>query len=373
MANVERLPSGHYRVTVQLAGRRARGTAATKREAMQLRARLLADLQAETAAGGRRRPVGTSAVPVSELLDRRINTHPYSPTTATDLKRVRDRLPAAFLATPVTEISVVDLDRLYDRLAADGWSPNRIRRAHNLISVSLDQARRWQWIARNPARDARPPKIARHEATPAPPSAVGRVLEVLADDPAATAYVRLAATTGARRGELVALRWADIDLEAGRVAITKALIYTPTVGIAEKATKTDRKGRRVVSIDPDTIAALRRLRVTTVEALLAAGLCLGDDAWVFSHRWGITPWRPDYISRRWHQACAEAGVTGVRLHDLRHLVATELIAAGVDPARVAGRLGHARVSTTLDTYAHWLPERDREAADIIAARLRGAG
>jgi len=116
MANIERLPSGSYRVTVQLAGQRRRGTAATKADAGQLRARLLAELQAASPRT-RRLPSGARSVPVAELLDRQIADPGYSPTTHTDLQRVRDRLPAEFRATPVVDVTVADLDRLYDNLA----------------------------------------------------------------------------------------------------------------------------------------------------------------------------------------------------------------------------------------------------------------
>jgi integrase len=118
------------------------------------------------------------------------------------------------------------------------------------------------------------------------------------------------------------------------------------------------------------VDVLKRLRADEAKRLLAVGLRIGPKSWVFSDRLGTDPWRPDRPTQRWVRLRkVTPELAGVRLHDLRHLVATELLAAGVDLAVVAGRLGHSSPRTTLGVYGHALPGREREAADIIAARL----
>ncbi|MGH9152008.1 MAG: site-specific integrase [Acidimicrobiales bacterium] len=131
----------------------------------------------------------------------------------------------------------------------------------------------------------------------------------------------MAAATGAHRSELVALRWCDVDLDAGRVTISR-------------------------------------------------GVVTGPDAYLFSAEVDAgTPWHPDSASRSFARLCRRTGVTGIRLHDLRHFVATRLLSAGADVRTVAGRLGHRNAAITLNVYSHFLAEADRDAADLLGRLL----
>jgi integrase len=146
------------------------------------------------------------------------------------------------------------------------------------------------------------------------------------------------------------------------------LAYAPESGVVQTEGKTGKAGHRVVAIDADLVAELKAHRVAQVEMALAAGL--PKPVWVFSHDAGVTPWRPDHVSREFRRLRDKAGVPStVRLHDLRHFVATELLAAGVPLKVVSERLGHRQLSTTADTYGHYVPAADKEAADVMA-RLR---
>ena len=140
----------------------------------------------------------------------------------------------------------------------------------------------------------------------------------------------------------------------------------------ERPTKTH--SRRVVALDEGTMRVLRAHREREEATATACGVELGAQAFVFSRRPGGTvPVRPENATATFAATARAAGIDGVSLKDAtRHLAATRLIAAGVDVRTVAGRLGHANASTTLDVYAHWLPERDREAATIIGAELDDA-
>ncbi len=169
----------------------------------------------------------------------------------------------------------------------------------------------------------------------------------------------------------MALRWSDFDLESGRVSIERGLVRGSD-GFVEKDTKTHSSRR--VALDPRTVDVVRTHRRRALELGLAAGVKVDPSGYLFAvDLMGKTPLRPDSMSRSFRRVQAQAGVDGVRLHDLRHYVATQLLAAGVDVRTVAGRLGHRSASTTLNVYSHFLPEADRAASEVLASLLPTPG
>lgn len=177
----------------------------------------------------------------------------------------------------------------------------------------------------------------------------------------------LAAATGARRSELLALHWSDIDEASARMTISRALVNGPN-GLVVKDTKTH--GVRRVALDPKTAEVLAEHRRRAEKASNACDVVMARDAYVFSHEPDSSaPWRPDSTTRAFRLLVKRAGTPGVRLHDLRHYVATRLLAAGVDVRTVAGRLGHRNASTTLNVYAHFVQDADVEAAAVLARLL----
>jgi integrase len=176
-------------------------------------------------------------------------------------------------------------------------------------------------------------------------------------------YILLAAATGARRSELIALRWADLDLDRASVWIARGIVLGFD-GVVEKDTKTH--AARRVSLDPTTVAAMAAHRARAVDRAQLCGHELDDGAFLFSNEAdGSKCWYPDSVSRSFARLCRKAGLKGARLHDLRHYVATRLLSAGVDVRTVAGRLGHRNAATTLNVYSHFLVESDREAANVL--------
>jgi integrase len=202
------------------------------------------------------------------------------------------------------------------------------------------------------------------EIAPPTPAQLAKLQKAIdASDPEFGVFVRLSAMTGARRSEVLALRWTDVDLERGVVTIGRGLVQGPD-GLVEKDTKTHQTRR--VALDAPTTAALVDHRRPPSSEPSSAASTLAGDAFVFAGEVaGTTPWYPDSASRRFRKACDDAGLTRVRLHDLRHYVATRLLSAGVDVRTVAGRLGHRNAATTLNVYSHFVPEADQEAAEIL--------
>lgn len=194
-----------------------------------------------------------------------------------------------------------------------------------------------------------------------------------AEDPEWAAYLRVAAALGARRGEVCALRWSAIDFDAGAVVINRALIRTPD-GFVERDYPKTASSRRRVALDPGTVAVLTDHRAYQAERAAACGASLRPDAYVFSVEVdGSRAWNPMVVTHRFTRLRRRVGLEHVRLHDLRHYVATQLISGGVDVRTVAGRLGHANPSVTLSTYAAWVPARDQEAALLMGSLLDPVG
>ncbi len=171
------------------------------------------------------------------------------------------------------------------------------------------------------------------------------------------------APTGMRRGELCALRWSDVDLDTGTLHVTRSVVVVPS-GLAEKTTKTDRG--RSVALDPVGVAVMTQHRARSTRWVREAGVVVAPNAFVFSPSVeATTPLRPDNVTSFFIRVRNEVGAPQVRLHDLRHFIATQLIGAGVDVRTVAGRLGHSDPSVTLRVYSHALEERDRAAAAVM--------
>jgi integrase len=293
----------------------------------------------------------------------------HSPTTLRTYRAqidhtIRPRLGVMLLH----RLTARHLYDLYGLMKAVGQGPKTIRNHHAIISAALHQAVRWGWVRRNVAEQAKPPRLSQRR--PEAPS-VDVVRQIVAKaeerDPRLAPLLMLAALTGMRRGELCALRWSDVDLMAGEVRVARSLVCTPG-GLAEKGTKTDRARR--IALDPVGVALLTGHRARVMDWVAQAGGELALDAFVFSPFIEATkPFRPDNVTSFFIRIRKAAGAEKVRLHDLRHFTATQLIGAGVDVRTVAGRLGHSDPSLTLRVYSHAIEERDRAAAAIMGTVL----
>lgn len=173
-------------------------------------------------------------------------------------------------------------------------------------------------------------------------------------------FLILAATTGARWGQLLALKWADVDFEHSSLSFQRAWVEGPN-GPVLAPTKTRRSHR--VALDPYTQHLLEE-QWTVVSAGTIGDL---DVAFVFSHHpLGGRPWNPNWVTKQFIRHRRAAGIEHFRLHDLRHFMATQMLGSGVAVPVVSARLAHARASTTLNVYAHAIPGADIEAAQLIS-------
>ncbi|MFI6331980.1 tyrosine-type recombinase/integrase [Micromonospora chersina] len=247
-------------------------------------------------------------------------------------------------------------------------SASTVRQIHWILSGALNRAVRWRWIAINPADQAEKPAAPHPD--PQPPSAAdaARILKEAWRDPDWGALVWLAMTTGARRGELCALRWHHLDLDAGVLTLRRSAYLDTNGELQEKDTKTHQQRR--IALDPETIEVLRELHARYLDRLAELDMREATDAYVFSpepdSRRG---YRPDTVTQRYGRLSARLGIHS-HIHALRHYSATELVNAGVDVRTVAGRLGHGGGgTTTLRVYTAWLSESDQRAASTLVARM----
>ena len=228
---------------------------------------------------------------------------------------------------------------------------------------------RWGWVAVNPASLARPPRVlTRARSPPEPDSVLCLIAEAEHADPDLACFLLLAATTGARRGELCALRWSDLDMKTGAPTISRSIVETQVSALIEKDTKTHSSRR--IALDSGSIAALSLQRTRCQRRAESCGVRLSDSAHVFSaDPAGGRPWVPNEVTKQFIRIRRSVGLESVRLHDLRHFTATCLLSEGVRVRTVSGRLGHANATTTLGVYAHFVEESDRDAADKIGSIL----
>ncbi len=230
----------------------------------------------------------------------------------------------------------------------------------------------WGYLNRNPAALAVKPKqrsAGSVDMRTWTADELRRFLDHVRDDRLFPAW-RLAASTGLRRGELLGLRWQDVDLHAGRVSVRQTLT---TVGnkVAFGEPKTAR-GKRNIALDGVTIGALRTWRTQQAQERLALGPVWQDTGLVFSREDGSLI-HPDTFSFWFDRHVRAADVPRIRFHDLRHTHATLALQAGVPAKVVSERLGHATVAFTLDVYSHVIPALQEDAAERIAALVDVSG
>ncbi|MGH9172052.1 MAG: tyrosine-type recombinase/integrase [Acidimicrobiales bacterium] len=323
----------------------------TKREAE----RVLGELLARAQDGSLPDPRG---ITMAELLKRwlELNESDFSPKTVLEVRGVIKRTVVPLIGDRlVSEVTTGDLDAFYQVLRTSGGksgglAPATIRRIHGIVRRALTQAVRWDMIRTNPAVGASPPRVPKPDIRPPSSNQVADIFAVATEQsPDFATFVLCAASSGARRGELLALRWKDIDFASGTLVISHGLVMSEA-GPIEKDTKTHQVRR--LSLDQFTLHSLHDQLERRSALAQGLGTSVSPDSFVFSSSAdGAEPWYPNSISRMFRKLADAANAHDVRLHDLRHYVASQLMAAGVDVRTVAGRLGHRDPSTTLNVYA----------------------
>ena len=250
-------------------------------------------------------------------------------------------------------------------------SPSTVAGAYRTLRAALNAAVRWQLITRNPCDGAQPPRVPRSEMKCFTVEEARRFLDAAEQEgPMWAAFFAVLLQTGCRPGELRALRWEDVSLDAGTLHIQRTAQRIPGQGIVVGTTKTG-SSRRPVALGTDVVALLRRQRAEQNAHRLTMGPLWANNDLVFASEVGT------YLDNKqmrvaFERICERAGVPRIRLYDLRHTSASLLLAAGVHPKVVSERLGHSSVNLTLQTYSHVLPGLQRDASETLEGLLRRA-
>lgn len=297
---------------------------------------------------------------VGELLDRWIRIAPLERSTAYTARLIiRTWLKPAFGDVKLSKLKSQQISHFYGSIDR---APGTILKIHQTLRSALQLAVEWEWIDRNPAALARPP--ARPYQAPNPATAEEVQILLSRSTGWLHVFIRLAVSTGMRRGEICALRWEDIG--DGFVKIARAL-GSAEGGAYVKSTKTGVRHR--ISLDVASQSVLEAYRSECEARAAALDSRIPGTGFVFSSEAdGSVPTQPGVVTNEFVKLRNHCGLT-VQLRNLRHFHATALLDAGTPIAAVSRRLGHARLTTTMEHYAGWLPSSDAQAAETIGSLL----
>ena len=269
---------------------------------------------------------------------------------------VRNHLVPAIGALPLQSLRPEHLQKLYNEKTAQGYSPQTVHHINKVIHGALEQAIKNRLIQHNPAKAVTLPRLKRDEIQVMTREQQTRFIEALADHPLGVAFLVLLGT-GIRRGELLGLHWADVDLEEGVIYIRNNLVQVKGRGLVLQEPKTE-KSKRIIPLPRAVLEELKRHQ----ERMREAGLYDPEDpnTPVFCSGEGNYIW-PRNFSRAYDALRRKAGIEGITLHALRHTFATNLLEHGENLKVVQELLGHAKIATTADIYSHVAPEIKREA------------
>jgi integrase len=271
------------------------------------------------------------------------------------------------------KLSPQHLQSFYKKKLEEGLSATTVTSFHNVLHKALETAVRWNLVARNVCELVSPPRRKRFEIQPLSMEQIHLFLAAVHGHRLEALFI-LALATGMRRGELLGLKWQDLDLDRGMLQVRRILTRIPSKlpgkGFVEAEPKTE-KGRRSIVLPSFTVEALKQHRVRQRESKLKAGLAWQEHDYVFCTSIGthLNPTRD--ILDEFKSLLKKAGLPAIRFHDLRHSSATMLLGMKVHPKVVQEILGHSQISITMDTYSHVLPTMQEEAMSKVNEALQG--
>jgi integrase len=293
------------------------------------------------------------------------SVRPKTYRTYSDL--VKLHLEPALGNQPLAKLSPQRIQTFLNDKSKSGLAPKTVRHIHSTLRAALNIALRWGLVARNVATLVSPPRLQAKEIKPMSQGEIKAFLNTIKGDRLECLFL-IAFSLGLRRGELLGLRWQDIDLEARTLRVSLALQrVSGKLELSEP--KTDRS-RRALPLTDGLISALRTHRARQREERLLAGPKWKENGFVFSSSIG-TPLEPRNLIRKFQAILKKANLGHYRFHDLRHSCATMLIAQGAPARTVMDILGHSQISLTMNTYGHIMLETRREAIELLDAVLTG--
>lgn len=357
-------PNGRWCAQVSIGGRRLTHYAATQRECREWLKETIAQVDDGLTLAGARATLASYFAHWLETASQALRPNTINQYTLLARKYILPRLGAVRLK----DLSPTHFQQLYTDLLTAGTGVRTVQLVHAVSHRALGQAVKLRLLSRNPVDAVDAPRKPRAEMRVLTLQQTQALLAAAEGD-RLQALFHLAIHTGLRRGELVALRWSDLDWATGGLEIRRQLQRVKGAGLVFVEPKTSASRRRVV-LGASVLAQLRAHRKRQLEERLFAGDGWHEQDLAFTSTIG-TPIEPHEVNRRFDALLLKAGLPHVRLHDLRHTAATLMLQQGTHPKIVQERLGHSKISMTLDTYSHVLPGMQEDAAERLDAALNG--
>jgi integrase len=366
--SVVQRPNGRWQAQISVGGRRLTHTANSKAEAL----RWVREHQSRAEQGllppdGGKVTLGAFLVQWLRAIEPSVEPKTFEQYSY--LVRVHLAPKGSRLADlRLVDLRADHLQVLYAEKLDAGLSSRTVQLMHVVLHHALEDAVRWGRLARNPAKAATAPRTRRAEMHVWSAEQARAFLAGVEGQRLEPLY-RLALSCGLRLGELLALRWDDVDLDGRRLQVRRTLQRIKGKGIVTGQPKST-KGRRQIVLPGPVVEGLRHWRVQQKEERLIAGQRWQDTGYVFTTGVG-TSIEPRNLHRHFKQRAERLSLPTIRFHDLRHTCATVLLSQGVHPKFVQELLGHANISITLDTYSHFLPPMAEETARTMERVLLG--
>jgi len=295
-----------------------------------------------------------------------VSMHTSLRTVESYQSEIRRHLIPALGAIPLTQLQPQHLQKYYTRVLSQGridkkggLSGRTVQYHHRILSEALSHAVKMGLVGRNVAEAVDPPRVEHNNWETLALEDVPKFLEAVQRTPN---YVLLytALYTGMRLGELLGLRWCDVDLDMASLSVVQSLYKR--CGVCKMVEPKSSHSRRRIALSPSLTLLLREYKAEQEAQRILLGKPLADSDLVFCRPDG-KPLDPGVVSHAFAKVLKKAGLPHIRFHDLRHTHASLLLKAGIHPKIVSERLGHANIGITLDTYSHVLPGLQERAAE----------
>ncbi|MBV9688646.1 MAG: site-specific integrase [Ktedonobacteraceae bacterium] len=346
----------------------------TQKEALEKRAKAQSDLQQG------KLPTKLSKQTVAQFLSAWLESIAYNkrPRTYERYEQiVRLHIVPLLGGIHLQKLTVQHVEAFYGEKLQQGLSPTTVNTIHNVLHLALETAIDWELVTRNVCDRVSPPARAEVEFIPLSLEQIHQLIRAARGSYPLETLITLALTTGMRRGELLGLKWRDVDIQEKRLQIRRTMGRLPRKfraegqrALAESVPKS-KAGKRGVILVPLAVEALEKQRVYQQQRKKAAGETWRDNDLVFSTSLG-TPCNSDrYVTVPFKHLLQQAGLPNIRFHDLRHSAATLLLSLGIHPKIVQEILGHSNINITLTVYSHVLPTMQKDAMEKMHQAFEG--
>ncbi|MCM3079598.1 site-specific integrase [Brevibacillus invocatus] len=280
---------------------------------------------------------------------------------------INSRIIPALGKVELDKLTPIQVTKYLTELQKEDLSADYVKYIHAVLKKAINQAVKWQLIPKNIMDHVDPPRLTAKEIITWTPEQANEFLSYAEKDKYYIAFV-LAIYTGMRRGEILGLRWKDIDFEQAKISIQQTLYRPANQGIIFQEPKT-KSAKRRIAIPQFVLQELKRHKARQNKFRLEYGAGYEDHDLVVSYDDG-RPQDPRNLLRHYERITKKSGLPPIRFHDLRHTHATMLLQMGEHPKVVSERLGHSRVGITMDVYSHVMPDMQKDAADNFEKMMK---